>query len=100
MTNERRKDRRHGYFLERTWDGSTSANRLSDLILGGCYVDSRNHPSVGEAVTLIVTLDSEPTRLPRKVVYAHKGMGFALEFTGLDEPTRERLRIILSSMPG
>ena len=72
-------------------------SRLAELSLGGCYVDARSLPSVGAPITLTVTLNRERTTLPGKVVGTYPGMGFAVAFTDLDEPTRERLQTFLSS---
>jgi len=97
VTSERRKHPRHAVSLDCTWDGTATLSRLAELSLGGCYVDSRSQPSVGALITLTVTLNGEPTTLPGKIVNAYERMGFAVAFTGLDEPTRDRLQTFLSS---
>lgn len=98
MTEERRQHSRQTVSLECTLSWSTSVTRISDLSLGGCYLDTRAAPSVGETTEVIVTFDGVPTTLSGRVVIVHRGIGFGLEFTAMDESTLERLRTFLSAM--
>ena len=96
MTEERREHSRHTLSLECTLSWSGASARISDLSLGGCFVDCQAVPSVGETTEVTVAFDGMPTRLRGRVVNVQRGFGFGLEFTDLDEPTLKRLRNFLS----
>ena len=66
--------------------------RISDLSLGGCYVDSIASVMEGEAISLIITVGSgEPQRLTGVVAYLLQGFGFGVRFTDL---TPEQIEVL------
>ena len=61
--------------------------RISDLGLGGCYVDTINPFPVGAEVKIRISKDNSSFVARGRVVYATGGMGMALMFTKI-EPER------------
>lgn len=92
MSAERRQHVRQMLVLECSWSRDA---RLTDLSLGGCYVDTRAVPALGEEAEVGVTLDGEATRLRGKVVHATRGLGFALKFDLSDDVTLARVEKFL-----
>jgi hypothetical protein len=100
LTHERRRFLRHVVSLDVLWDGSSAfaPSRLSDISLGGCYVDSRSTPNLGETVELTVTIDGVSTVLRGTVTQVHLGMGFGVAFSA-DPGVAQHVRAFLSSLP-
>jgi hypothetical protein len=72
--------------------------RISDISIGGCYVDTIVTASVGEDVTVTVrTPTGEWMKLPGEVMYCFPGMGFGLRFRDLAESDRALLEQFLRS---
>ena len=103
MTDERRKHRRVNVPLECEWalfNGSFAEAHLSDLSLGGCFVDTRAGPQLGDTTEVSVTLLDTPTTLRGTVVSVQPGIGFALRFSDLDQRATELLHRFLESAGG
>ena len=70
--------------------------RLSDVSLGGCYVESLARVSEGECIRFEIQL---PTGrwlpLQGEVVYHQSNIGFGVRFTELSELEREMLTSII-----
>ena len=63
--------------------------RISDLSVGGCYIDSIADVNVGEEITFELRSHSAgPVQLQGRVVYVHPGNGFGLSFTSLSDENR------------
>ena len=80
--------------LEATLESSSGKReaRISDISIGGCYVDTMVSASVGESVTVTArTPTGEWMKLPGEVVYCFPGMGFGLRFGSLAEFDRALL---------
>ena len=98
MIDERRTHRRVNFPLECEWalfNGSFAHTRLSDLSLGGCFVETRVGPQLGDTTEVAVTLLDTPTTLRGTVVSVQPGIGFALRFSDLDQRAAELLRRFL-----
>ena len=67
--------------------------RLTDLSLGGCYVDTMMPLPEGAEVTLNVKLGETDVALTGRVVHMlpDRGFGFAIAFRGLNDPVRQQL---------
>lgn len=97
---ERRRHPRHAISLECRWErtsGKPSTSQVTVLGVGGCYVQARNVPPIGEPIKLTAPLKDGLLVLRGRVVYARDLIGFGVEFQGLDMPTRKRLATLLSS---
>jgi hypothetical protein len=92
-TDRRRADRVDQYF-DCTWlgDWGEESARVSSLSTSGCYIDSRSAvPQLGTALTITITLPTGEITAQGTVVSAMRGVGFAVQFTGLDDDTHARL---------
>lgn len=93
-----RKHERITVPLEVRWEGISGqyTTRISDLSLGGCYVESLAQVSVGERLRFEIRL---PTgrwmQLHGEVVYHQPTIGFGVHFTELSEPERELLASLI-----
>jgi hypothetical protein len=60
--------------------------RISDLSLGGCFVDSIATVMEGEPVSLVlVRPDGGPLAFTGRVTYILPGVGFGIRFTNISE---------------
>ncbi|HEX8889388.1 MAG TPA: PilZ domain-containing protein [Pyrinomonadaceae bacterium] len=92
---ERREEDRKEISLDARWENGQG--RLSDLGLGGCYVDTLGQVSVGEIVMLEIKLpDGSWLPLRGTVAYTHPGLGFSVCFTFLTEDEQEKLSEIIN----
>ena len=72
--------------------------RVSDISIGGCYVDTMVSASVGESMTVAVrTPSGEWMKLPSEVVYCFPNVGFGLRFVSLADPDQALLEQFLRS---
>lgn len=90
--SERRHDARIAGPFEGHWHGGSGANevRISDISLGGCFVETMLHPVVGEETDVTVLFaDSQSITLQGRVAYVYPGIGFGIAFRPLtaDETT-------------
>jgi len=99
MSNPESKDRRRQPRIERyfdcTWlsDWSEESARVSNLSPAGCYIECRKAvPTAGTLLPAItLALPTGEITLQGTVVHAIRGVGFAVEFTDVDEDARARL---------
>ena len=82
-------------------DGASvgSSMRLSELSVGGCYVDTRVDFREGSRVTITAAFPSAELVFTGKVLYVHSGYGFGVGFDQLADPTREGLEEFLLRSP-
>jgi hypothetical protein len=98
MPNERRITDRVPLPLEARWGSESGKHtaRVSDISLGGCYMESLGQVTVGEVIMFEVQL---PTGrwMPLKghVAYHHPNMGFGVQFKKLTELEANLLRDIV-----
>jgi hypothetical protein len=92
---DRREEERKEILLDVRWEGRQS--RLTDLSLGGCYVDTLGQVSVGEIVNLEIKMpDGSWLPLRGTVAYYHPGLGFSVCFTFLTEEEQDKLSEIIN----
>jgi len=70
--------------------GTRIQGRISDLGLGGCYVDTLSPFPVGVVLSIKITKDEESFEAKAKVVYSMVGMGMGLAFLSAD-PSQVKL---------
>ena len=86
MQENRRRDERYTLPLEVRWENLSGKHkaRVSDISLGGCYIESLAQVSIGEQVQLEIQL---PTggRMPlnAEVIYHQPNLGFGVRFINL-----------------
>ena len=91
---DRRRYERVTLPLEARWEGLSGRHpaRLSDLSLGGCFVESLGQVLVGESIQFDIQL---PTgrwiSLGGEVMYHQPNLGFGVRFKELPELEREML---------
>lgn len=89
-----RQDERYSYLKEVELEfasGKRSA-RISDISLGGCYIDTIAQVPVGDKLTLhIASTRGDSQQFTGKVAYVLEGFGFGVEFVDLTDAQREFL---------
>jgi hypothetical protein len=93
-----RRDERMGVPLEIVLEFSSGKReaRISDISLGGCYIDSIAGVTEGEIVRFKLALpDGGSEELAGVVVYVHEGVGFGLRFDDLTEEQKEAVRYVM-----
>jgi hypothetical protein len=95
---DKRRDERVSLPLEARCEGLSGkyTARLSDVSIGGCYVETLALVAVGERIRFEIQL---PTGrwlpLHGEVVYHQQNLGFGVRFTELSELDREMLAHII-----
>jgi hypothetical protein len=74
--------------------------RLSELSVGGCYVDTRTQFAEGSPVSITAMFPGADLMLTGRVLYVQPGYGFGVGFDPLPEPTRQQLEEFLKQAGG
>lgn len=75
--------------------GSRMSTRISDLSLGGCYVDTVNPLPDGTLVRLKIFTQTHSFEAPATVVYSHTHLGMGMKFGDVQPKHEEVLRLWL-----
>jgi hypothetical protein len=100
MIEDRREEERKNITLEVRWEGGSGRYpaRISDLSLGGCYLDTLGGATVDEVVELEIKLPSgEWLPLRGTVAFHHPGMGFSVCFTFLTDEEQYQLTQLINA---
>lgn len=100
MEQERREEERVPVSLEVFWEGGSGRHqaRISDISLGGCYLDTIGTAAPGEIIGLSIKLpDGELLNLRGEVAYHLQNLGFSVCFTYLTDEEQYRLSQLISS---
>jgi hypothetical protein len=73
---------------------------MSELSIGGCYVDTRTQFSEGTAITITAMFPGADLVLSGKVLYTQQGYGFGVGFDPLPDTTRQQLEEFLKQAAG
>jgi hypothetical protein len=96
MENERRKAPRHPFVataeVEEISVGSRLPTRVSDLSVGGCYVDTVNPFPGGTEVRVKIFTMTEKFEAPATVAYAVQNLGMGLNFRAVASEDEAVLR--------
>jgi hypothetical protein len=97
---ERRRHDRLAKPFEGSWQGGSNAGacRISDLSLGGCFVQSLATPLKGQSTVVTINFSDHSLSFAGQVVYLEPGIGFAVQFNELDGEGREVFNRLLASM--
>lgn len=89
-----RKQTRVQCVVEIVLDSSAGrrASRISDLSIGGCYVESISTYRIGEELAFELKSDGRTLRFTGEVAYVLEGFGFGLKFTNLGPEHLEFLK--------
>ena len=89
--DERRSTPRLTVSLDAVWDGDHAA-RITDLSLGGCYLDTVGETMKGEIVCFRVSLpDGDWLYLEGEVRHYTPKKGFGVRFLDLEEQQAEKI---------
>ncbi|HEX8846400.1 MAG TPA: PilZ domain-containing protein [Pyrinomonadaceae bacterium] len=100
MIEERREEERKSITLEVRWEGGSGVHsaRVSDISMGGCYLDTLGQVEVGEIVTMEIKLPTgEWLPLRGSVAFHHPGLGFSVCFTFLTDEEQYQLAQLINS---
>jgi hypothetical protein len=92
--NERRQQHRFEQYFECTWhsEWGEERSRVSNLSEGGCYIESRRTVPQGTQLPVItLMLPTGEITVHGLVVHSIRGVGFAVQFTDVDEDAHARL---------
>jgi hypothetical protein len=98
---DRRKHQRLGRPFDGTWKGSSGANkcRVSDLSIGGCFVETLATPTAGEETHVTITFGAEHSMtFSGAVIYVEPKMGFAVKFHELTGEGSAELERVLDAL--
>ncbi len=98
MTHERRNDPRRAVSVEAWWEGLSGRHqaRISDLSMGGCFIDTLGRADLGEFMLLALKLPSgQWLRLRGQVASVDPNTGFSLTFTYLTDDEQQALAQLL-----
>ena len=93
-TSERRLVRRISYFTEASLEGldvSRTDVRISELSVGGAFVDTRTVLPAGATARLLFSLGERRMTVTVQVRYAIPSMGMGLVFMDLSDDDRQAL---------
>ena len=99
MDEERRRHKRVSVSLEAKLEGlhSNYPARVSDISIGGCYVETLAQVSVGEHVRVEVRMPTGSwLSLRGEVLYFHHTVGFGMRFLQLSQLEMEILNNLVS----
>lgn len=95
---ERRARPRLTVSLDAVWDSSRGNHpaRITDLSLGGCYLDTVGETMSGEIVCFRVALpDGDWLYLEGEVKHHTTGMGFGVRFVDLEQQQEDKIEAVL-----
>ena len=89
-----RQHERTQYFTEISLESASGkrAARISDVSLGGCFVDTLTNVCEGEEVHLSGEVDGDHLDIRGKVAYVMNGFGFGVAFTKFDNGSEAAIR--------
>ncbi len=98
-----RKDDRVTYLkeIELKFASGRRSARVSDISMGGCYIDTIAQVPIGEEMTLeLAATNGEMLRFRARIAYVLDGFGFGVEFLDLTDEHRAFLTRLLSANRG
>jgi hypothetical protein len=98
---ERRKHPRLSRAFDGNWRGASGGStcRISDLSLGGCYVQTKSVPAKGADTTVTIRFgESHVMTFPAKVMSADPGIGFGVEFKPMTRDVAKELQSVIDAM--
>src|SRR5918911_2235578 len=98
MPHERREDPRRLVSVEAWWEGLSGRHqaRVSDLSMGGCFIDTLGRADVGEFLLLALKPPAGAwLRLRGQVASVDAKTGFSVTFTYLTEDEQHALARLL-----
>ncbi len=102
MANERRSTARLVGPFEGSWDGASGMRgcRITDLSVGGCFIDAYASQPVGARITIEIKLKGQTFRIPSAVAYVDRVQGFAVKFLDEQSPANRELAEAIAALAG
>ena len=100
MEHERREDERARVSIEAWWEGMSGRHeaRVSDLSMGGCFIDSLGNAEIGELILFAIKQpDGRWLQLRGQVASVDQHVGFSLAFTYLTEDEQHALADLITA---
>ncbi len=99
--SDRRRWPRHSVLVPCRIEGISNRTsvRLTELSIGGGYVDANTPLQVGDPIGLVMDLDGRELAVPGRVLYLipRTGFGFAFEWDDMPLEAREAIEQFLKS---
>lgn len=97
MSDDKRRFERKEMVAEAQMEFSSGKydSRISELSLGGCYVDSIASVVEGEPISLTIKSGDNSMPFTGEVAYLLPGFGFGIRFTDVTEEKENFLRKIM-----
>jgi Tfp pilus assembly protein PilZ len=94
-----RQHERTQYFTEISLESASGKRsaRISDVSLGGCFVDTLTNVCAGEEVHLTGQVNDGHLDIRGKVAYVMNGFGFGVEFTQFDNGSEIAIKKIIET---
>ena len=89
--------------FEGNWRGASGASncRISDVSLGGCFVQTLATPTAGDETHVTITFGKDLSMtFAGKVIYVEPKMGFAVKFNELTDEGADAVRLLLEALGG
>ena len=103
MKRERRKSARVPALVETHWEGPSGYHvaRISDISLGGCFLDTTGEARVGDKIKLKILLPTEQWLvLSGTVAYDHSPLGYGVVFSSMSDRHRSALSLLIDVITG
>jgi hypothetical protein len=84
MKNNKRKFRRYFLNLEASWKGTFTHHnvnsRITNLGLGGCFLECKEYPAIGDNIQITIVYNNGQLLLPGEVKYLMPERGIGIKF--------------------
>lgn len=100
LSTERRLHPRLARTFNGTWQGAAATGqcRITDMSLGGCFVQTLAAPVVGDKTVVTVTIGSQVLSFSGEIRYVEPNIGFAVQFQKIPETEIDELARLLDAL--
>lgn len=74
--------------------------RITDISLGGCFIQSLSAPTPGEPTLVSVIIGNHNLSFPGTVIYVDSTIGFAVQFKDIPDDELAELSRLLAALDG
>jgi hypothetical protein len=103
VADERRKHQRVMRPFDGTFSGASGGAtrcRITDISLGGCFIQSLSSPTPGDTTIASVIIGNHTLSFPGTVIYVDSTIGFAVQFKQIPEEELDELARLLAALDG
>jgi hypothetical protein len=101
VTDDRRRHQRVMRPFDGTFSGASGGAtrcRITDISLGGCFIQCLSSPTPGEQTVISVIIGSHTLSFPGTVVYVDTTIGFAVQFRDIPAEELDELGRLLAAL--